>query len=79
MKPRNDLIEELMDCYFHGAIAGFVQTKTLVRIRFTPYTPTLAKNRIKEYIEKNYAKITNIEIDSYDNQLVIVYDSPETF
>jgi hypothetical protein len=75
MKPRADLIEELMDCYFHGAITGFVQTKTLVRVRFSPYTNIKTKNEVRDYIYRNYSRITNIEIDSYDNQLVIIYDS----
>ena len=75
MKTRTELIEELMDCYFHGAITGFVQTKTLVRVRFTSYTNIKTKNQVRDYIYRNYSRITNIEIDSYDNQLVIIYDS----
>lgn len=73
MKTRHDLIQELMDCYFHGVIAGFVQTTTMVRMRFTPYTNPNTKVKIQDYIHRTYPKVTASELDSYYNELLIIY------
>lgn len=77
MKKRDDLVEDLMNCYLAGVLAGFCQTRTQVRLKFTPYTTTNAKNRVQQYITKTYTKATFVELDVFDNAIIVTY--PEDF
>lgn len=74
MKKYYDLLSELQNCYFHGAIRGFVHESYKITVLFDPDTDKTKINLIVEYLEKTYPHLKHVESAGFSDRLYIYYD-----